>query len=186
MLGTDAEQVLTKAYMTLGHDPSVERVAFPEDGSAIVGMPSAYTSHQYSESSEGPLIRAAGRRAARMAIVSFAASRLFRFIETVADGDSPLGQPFVRRVVEAYHCVERAGMGGMMRVPDCAALGGSIWPRDCAGSPQGSTAGRRRDSYDSLSSMRRIRSQFPSSRAPDAATAGFAPYADVCEVWWSA
>lgn len=69
MLGTDAEQVLTKVYMTLGRDPS-----------------------------EGPLIRAAGWRAVWMVIVSFAASRLFRLIDSAADSDSPLCQPFVRRV----------------------------------------------------------------------------------------
>lgn len=117
MLGMDAEQVPTKAYMALGHDPSVEHVVFAEDGSAIAAMPSAYSLHQHSESSEGPLIRAAGWRAAPMAIVSSAAVRLFRFIDTVADGDYCLQAPRRRPAQPRCDSVTPTG-GGVFR---CAA-----------------------------------------------------------------
>ncbi len=87
MLGKNFEEVVAKAYRTPGHDVSFEHVTFAERGRAIVGMTSAYSSQQHEQSSDSPLIRAAGWRSVRMAAVSTAAASLFRFIDAVADGD---------------------------------------------------------------------------------------------------
>ncbi|MGB9357159.1 MAG: GNAT family N-acetyltransferase [Acidimicrobiia bacterium] len=87
MLGKNSEQVVAKAYRTPGHDLSFEHVTFAQNGGTIVGTTSAYSSKQHEQSSESPLIRAAGWRTVRMAAVSTAAASLFRFIDTVADGD---------------------------------------------------------------------------------------------------
>lgn len=86
-LGSDSDRVLATAYLTPGHDLSFDRVTFADVGGEIVGMASAYSSQQHEQSSESPLLSAAGWRAIRMATVSTALFRLFRFIEAVDDGD---------------------------------------------------------------------------------------------------
>ncbi len=60
MLGKSFEQVVAKEYRTPGHDLSFNRVTFAENGGAIVGMTSASSSQQHEQSSESPLLRAAG------------------------------------------------------------------------------------------------------------------------------
>ena len=90
MLGNGSERVLAKAYRSPGHDLSFERVTFAEVGGEIVGMASSYSSQQHEESSESPLLRAAGWRTVRLAAVSTALLRLFRFIDALDDGDSYL------------------------------------------------------------------------------------------------
>lgn len=87
MLGKDSVRVVAKAYLTPGHDLSFEHVTFAKHNGEIVGMASAYSSQQHEQSSELPLLRAAGWRTIRMAAVSAALFRLFRFIDTVSDGD---------------------------------------------------------------------------------------------------
>ena len=87
MLGKDSERVVAEAFLTPGHDLSFEYVTFAVMRSEVVGMASAFSSEQHKRSSESPLLRAAGWRVPRMAVVSAAVSRLFRFIDTVADGD---------------------------------------------------------------------------------------------------
>lgn len=87
MLGKDFERVVAEAYLTPGHDLSFEYVTFAVSDGEIVGMASAFSAEQHGQSFDAPLLRAAGWRAARMAAVSAAGSRLFRFIDTVADGD---------------------------------------------------------------------------------------------------
>ena len=87
MLGKDADGVLAKDFLEPAHDLSYEHVTFAERDAMIIGMVSPYSSQQHRRSSAGPLIRAAGWRAARMAAVGEIAARLFRFLGTVPEGD---------------------------------------------------------------------------------------------------
>lgn len=90
MLGSGSDRVLAEAYRSPGHDLSFERVTFAEVGGEIVGMASSHSSQQHEQSSESPILRAAGWRTVRMVAVSIALFRLFRFIDALDDGDSYL------------------------------------------------------------------------------------------------
>jgi ribosomal protein S18 acetylase RimI-like enzyme len=87
MLGGASERVLSSAFITIGHDLSYEHVTFVELDGIVVGMTSDYSASQHRDSSDGPLVSAAGWRVVRMAAVSAVAPRPFRFIDTVPDGD---------------------------------------------------------------------------------------------------
>jgi ribosomal protein S18 acetylase RimI-like enzyme len=87
MLGKAADRVLAKAFLEPAHDLSYGHVTFAERDTTIIGMVSSYSSQQHRRSSDGPLIRAAGWRAARMAAVGVIAAGLFRFLGTVPEGD---------------------------------------------------------------------------------------------------
>ena len=87
MLGGASQRVLTSAFLSTGHDLSYEHVTFVELDGIAVGMSSDYSAGQHRNSSDGPLVRAAGWRVVRMAAVSTIAARLFRFIDTVPEGD---------------------------------------------------------------------------------------------------
>ena len=87
MLGRRSERIVAEAYAKPGHDLSYERVTFAERDGSIVGMALGYTADQHRRSSDEPLSDAAGIAALRMSIVTSLGRRVFRFIETVPDGD---------------------------------------------------------------------------------------------------
>ena len=87
MLGRRSERIVAQAYTKSGHDLSYERVTFAERDDSIVGMASGYTADQHHRSSDDPLLEAAGIAALRMKIITTLGRRVFRFIDTVPDGD---------------------------------------------------------------------------------------------------
>ncbi len=84
MLGGASQRVLTSAFLSTGHDLSYEHVTFVELDGIAVGMSSDYSAGQHRNSSDGPLVRAAGWRVVRMAAVST--------IERVSSGSSTPSQ----------------------------------------------------------------------------------------------
>ena len=87
MLGRRSERIVAEAYTNPGHDLSYERVTFAARDGSIIGMASGYTADEHRHSSQQPLSDAAGIAALRMRIVTSLGRRIFRFIETVPDGD---------------------------------------------------------------------------------------------------
>ena len=87
MLGRRAPQIVAEAYTEPGHDLSYSHVTFAERDSTVVGMASGFTAGEHSQSSERPLISAAGIHAVRMGLAAVLGRRLFRFIDAVPDGD---------------------------------------------------------------------------------------------------
>jgi ribosomal protein S18 acetylase RimI-like enzyme len=87
MLGGASERILASAFVAAGHDLSYEHVTFAELDGTVIGMTSDYSAIQHRNSSDGPLVRAAGWHVFRMGIVSMITARLFRFIDTIPDGD---------------------------------------------------------------------------------------------------
>ncbi len=87
MLGGGSDHVLASAFVAPGHDLSHEHVSFAELDRGVVGMTSDYSAGQHHDSSDRPLIRAAGWRIVRMGIVSLMAAGPFRFIDAVPHGD---------------------------------------------------------------------------------------------------
>ena len=87
MLGRSAENIIASAFPEPGHTLSYEHVMFAEHEGVVVGMTSAYTGAQHRSFSEGPLKRAAGRSVFRMRCVRTLLRPLWRFLETVAEGD---------------------------------------------------------------------------------------------------
>ena len=87
MLGRRATEIIARAYTEPGHDLSYQNVTFAERGPTIIGMASGYTGAQHRQSSDRPLRQAAGYRIVRLAIVQLLCGSLWRFLNTVPDGD---------------------------------------------------------------------------------------------------
>ncbi|MGI9606207.1 MAG: GNAT family N-acetyltransferase [Acidimicrobiales bacterium] len=87
MLGSEMERIVAVAYVEKGHDLSFERAVFAEVDGRLVGMASGYTSDEHRASSDEPLRKAAGARMVRMLLVMAVGRSMFRFIQTVPDGD---------------------------------------------------------------------------------------------------
>jgi len=87
MLGRRKDDILARAFLEPGHDLSFQNVEFAERDGSAVGMVSGYTAEQHRQSSERPLLRAAGKFNFRMMVVGILCAPLFRVIDSVADGD---------------------------------------------------------------------------------------------------
>lgn len=87
MLGRRAVSIVAEAYTEAGHDLSYEHVTIAERDGRVVAMASGFTAAEHRAASNDPLERAAGIRALRMAVVTTVARGLFRFVETVPEGD---------------------------------------------------------------------------------------------------
>ena len=87
MLGRRVEPIVAEAFLETGHDLSYEHVTMAEHDGPVVAMASGFTAEEHNAASDEPLARAAGIRAWRISAISTVARGLFRFLETVPDGD---------------------------------------------------------------------------------------------------
>lgn len=87
MLGRRVADILATAYTKPGHDFSYQNVTYAEHNSAIVGMASGYTAEQHRRSSDQPLKQAAGCRVLRLMVVRIFCAPLWRFLDTIREGD---------------------------------------------------------------------------------------------------
>jgi ribosomal protein S18 acetylase RimI-like enzyme len=88
LLGRKMHRIIGEAFTQPGHDLSYEYVTFATSDGSFVGMASGFTAEQHHQSSDQPLVRAAGTiRALRMGVVSALGQRVLRFIDTVPEGD---------------------------------------------------------------------------------------------------
>ncbi len=87
MIGRRFVAVIGKAFLEPGHDLSHEHVWFVESDGVVAGMVSGYSAEDHRRSKSGPMIRAAGVRAIRIAAAWVLARPLFAFMDRVPEGD---------------------------------------------------------------------------------------------------
>lgn len=87
MLGRRVSDILATAYTEPDHDFSYQNVVFAEIDDVIVGMASGFTAEQHHQCSEQRLKQAAGKSALRLATVKCLLAPLWRFLDTIQDGD---------------------------------------------------------------------------------------------------
>ncbi len=87
LFGSAAERILSETYVRPGHDLSYERTTFADLDGRAVGMLVSYTATQHRESDEQALRDAAGRRMIGLDIARLVGRRMFRFLDTIPDGD---------------------------------------------------------------------------------------------------
>jgi ribosomal protein S18 acetylase RimI-like enzyme len=87
MVGKRFVTVIGKAFLEPGHDLSYENAWFVESNGVIAGMVSGYSAEDHKRSKSGPMFRAAGVRAIRIAAAWMLARRLFAFMDRVPEGD---------------------------------------------------------------------------------------------------
>ena len=87
MLGAKFAEVIAETFATPAHDFSFENVIVAERDGVIVGAAAGYTAEQHSNCSDEVLTKAKGFPALRMSLVQVVAGPLWRFLNTVDDGD---------------------------------------------------------------------------------------------------
>lgn len=87
LFGRKMTDVIATAYTEPDHDFSYQNVTFAEENGVVVGMVSGFTAEQHQRSSDWHLRQAAGRSALRFATVKFLCAPLWRFLDTINDGD---------------------------------------------------------------------------------------------------
>ena len=87
LFGSEAERILSDVYVQPSHDLSHERTTFADLDGRAVGMLVSFTAAQHRESDERVLRAAAGRRMIGLDIARLVGRRMFRFLDTVPDGD---------------------------------------------------------------------------------------------------
>lgn len=87
MLGRRVADIIATAYTKPDHDFSYQNVTFAEQNKVIVGMASGYAAEQHRHSSDRPLKQAAGRRVIRLMGVRILCAPLWRFLDTIRDGE---------------------------------------------------------------------------------------------------
>ena len=87
MIGRRFVTVIGKAFLESGHDLSHEHVWFAESDGVIAGMVSGYSAEEHKRSKSGPMFRAAGIRAIRIAGAWVLARPLFAFMDRLPEGD---------------------------------------------------------------------------------------------------
>ena len=87
MIGKQFVAVIGKAFLESGHDLSHEHVWFAESDGVIAGMVSGYSAEDHKRSKNGPMFRAAGVRAIRIAGAWILARPLFAFMDRLPEGD---------------------------------------------------------------------------------------------------
>jgi ribosomal protein S18 acetylase RimI-like enzyme len=87
MVGKRFVSVIGKAFLEPGHDLSHEHVWFAESDGVIAGMVSGYSAEDHNRSKGGPMFRAAGIRAIRIAGAWVLARPLFAFMDRVPEGE---------------------------------------------------------------------------------------------------
>jgi ribosomal protein S18 acetylase RimI-like enzyme len=130
LFGRRAPDIIASAYTEPDHDFSYQNVTFAERNNVILGMVSGFSSEQHQGSSDRTLKRAAGRSALRFAAVKFLCAPLWRFLDTIHDGDFYLqaiavdnerrGQGIGSRLIDSIE-VRAASNGSTRLVLDVAA-----------------------------------------------------------------
>lgn len=87
LLGRNAPRTIANAYTKHNHDLSFQHVTFAEKDGVTVGMALAFTAEQHHQSSDQPLKEAAGKSALRISIIKFLGRPLWRFLDTIQEGD---------------------------------------------------------------------------------------------------
>jgi ribosomal protein S18 acetylase RimI-like enzyme len=87
MLGPRVADIIATAYTKPDHNFSYQNVTFSEHDNVIVGMASGYSAEQHRRSSDQPLMKAAGCRVVRLMGVRIICAPLWRFLDTIRDGD---------------------------------------------------------------------------------------------------
>ena len=87
MLGAKFAEIIAETFATPAHDFSFENVIVAERDGVIVGTVAGYTAEQHSNCSDAVLTKAKGFPALRMSLVQLVAGPLWRFLNTVDDGD---------------------------------------------------------------------------------------------------
>jgi ribosomal protein S18 acetylase RimI-like enzyme len=108
LFGPRFERIIAEAFLSPGHDLSYETAVFAETEGRIVGMTSSYSSAQHRESSDKPVIAAAGLQVIRMIPLGILGRRFLAFINTVPDGD------FYLAAVAIDDSLRGAGIGSML------------------------------------------------------------------------
>jgi len=108
MLGAKFATVIADTFATPAHDFSFENVIVAERDGEIVGTAAGYTAEQHSDCSDDVLTKARGFPALRMSLVQLVAGPLWRFLNTVDDGDF-----YLQSIAVTSEC-RGAGIGSML------------------------------------------------------------------------
>ena len=87
VLGRRAGSIVAEAYTQPGHDLSYQHVTFVEERGRVVGMASGYTAEAHRHSTDHIRATATGWRRHWWVAFTHLAARMFRFLDTVPDGD---------------------------------------------------------------------------------------------------
>lgn len=87
MLGKEAEDIISRAYVEPNHTYSYENVLFAELEGAIVGMVLAFEGSQHRSFSDEPLRAAAGKQLRRMRVVQALCAPMMRILNSVPCDD---------------------------------------------------------------------------------------------------
>ena len=87
MIGKRFVTIIGKAFLEPGHDLSHQHAWFVESDGVIAGMVSGYSADDHKRSKSGPMFRAAGIRAIRVAGAWVLARPLFAFMDLIPEGD---------------------------------------------------------------------------------------------------
>lgn len=87
LFGKSFERILATMFLSPGHDMSYETTVFAVVDEEIVGMASCFSAEEHGRSSSKPMLAAAGIHLIRIVPIAILGMRLFRFINTVPDGD---------------------------------------------------------------------------------------------------
>ena len=87
MIGKEAEDILSKAYIQPNNTYSFENVTFAEQEGRAVGMALAFTAEQHRGFSDRLLETANGRQRRRIRVVQALFSPMMQILNSIADGD---------------------------------------------------------------------------------------------------
>jgi ribosomal protein S18 acetylase RimI-like enzyme len=121
VLGRRAADIVAQAFTQPGNDLSYQHAIFADQSGRIVGMASGYTAQAHRHFTDQILEAAAGWRRYRWAAFVRVARRMFRFIDTVPDGD------FYVRALAVEPSDRGAGIGTLLlgSLEDTAQAAGS-------------------------------------------------------------
>ncbi len=87
MLGAKFAEVIADTFATPAHDFSFENVLVAERDAVILGTAAGYTAQQHSSCSDEVLRKARGFSALRMSLVQMVSGSLWRFLNSIENGD---------------------------------------------------------------------------------------------------
>ena len=108
MLGKRYADVMADTFATPAHDFSFENVIFAEQDAMIVGMASGFTAKQHHGCSDEVLVKAKGYPSFRMAMFQLVFGSLWRFLDTIEDGE------FYLQAVAVEEELRGKGVGSML------------------------------------------------------------------------
>ena len=108
MLGAKFAEVIADTFATPAHDFSFENVIVAERNAEIVGTVAGYTAQQHSNCSDQVLRKARGFSALRMSLIQMVAGTLWRFLNTIENGDF-----YLQSIAVASEC-RGEGIGSML------------------------------------------------------------------------